>query len=518
MYVHVSTYKKSTRVRILEKVLIGGKRVTRLIKHIGSARNETELAVLRATAQKQLAEMRPQLNMLDALEQVAHDPARLTITSSYACGLWHIVGDLYDELGLPDSLLKYLVLARIARPKSKLTTARYLEEHLGRSVDVETIYRYMDTLEKDTLMPLLLAHAQKRALATTGQGIAVVFYDVTTLYFETDEDDEDTAGETGLRKKGYSKDHRFDLPQVVVGLTIDHTGFPLDFQVYEGNTYEGHTLMAGINEVSSKLALRPRDLTVVADAGMLSQKNIDALEAAGYSYIVGARIKSLSKTKTDELLAWDYAKAGVRTIVPDAVTNRRLIVTYSDKRAKRSRQNRDRLVEKLTSKLDRGQVVKKSKYVILHTDSDSTATTKPRGLTGSIDRAKLEADARFDGLKGYETNTTLTADEVVAQYHNLWKVEKSFRMSKSDLRTRPVFHFKKRRVLAHLLICICSLAVLRELERKLIPLLPREVGLSIALEQLLAIRQYTLRIPSQPDVKIYSELTPIQELMMQLEA
>jgi transposase len=515
MYLNVSRYKKYTRVRILEKALVGGKRITRLVEHVGSARNETELAILRLTAEERLSKLRPQPSLLDTLEQRLHDPARLAITHSYAYGLWHIVGGLYDKLGLPDNLLKYLVLARIALPKSKLSTTRYLENNLNRVIDVQSIYDYMDTLKKDSLMPHLLDHAQKQAKQRTGQAIAVVFYDVTTLYFETDEEDEDTTEETGLRKKGYSKDHRYDLPQVVIGLTVDGSGFPLDFQVYEGNTYEGHTLIEGIASIQAKLSLKPSDLTVIADAGMLSQTNIDALEESGYVYIVGARIKSLNKNRTEELLNWNYAKQGMLDVLLDTSANRHLIVSYSDKRAKRSKQNRDRLVKKLQSKLDHGQVVKKSKYIFLHTADNTTTPLKPTTFTGSIDQEKIDQDARFDGLKGYVTNTALTAEEVVARYANLWTVEKSFRMSKSDLRTRPVFHFKRRRILAHLLICVCSLAVLREFEQKIVFLKPA-VGLSVALEQVLSIRQYTLTIPNQPAAEVYSQLTPIQEQLLRL--
>lgn len=508
MYLSVSRYKKYTRIRILEKIVVEDKRITRLVEHIGSARNETELAVLRATADKRLTELRPQRSLLEALDQTLYDPSRLSITNSYAYGLWSIIGHLYNSIGLPDSFLKYLVLARIALPKSKLATTRYLENNLNKIVAAQTIYDFMDTLEKDKLMPKLLAHAQKQAKATTAHSIAVVFYDVTTLYFETDEEDMDTTTELGLRKKGFSKDHRFDLPQVVVGLTVDGHGFPLDFQVYEGNTYEGHTLLKGIASVQTKLSLKAIDLTVVADAGMLSQTNINALEDAGYAYIVGARIRSLAKIKTDELLGWDYANQGSMDVVLDASVHRRLIVTHSDKRAKRSKQNRDHLIKTLQGKIDRGQVVKKSKYVILHTEKDNSSPTKISSLTGSIDQAKLTQDARFDGLKGYVTNTVLTVEEVIEQYHNLWTVEKSFRMSKTDLRSRPVFHFKKRRILSHLLICVCSLTVLKELEQKIVSLKP-PIGLSVALEQLLAIRQYTLRIPNQPETKVYSQLTLI---------
>jgi transposase len=363
----------------------------------------------------------------------------------------------------------------------------------------------MDRLDKAYLMPVLLAHAQKRATQLTGKSIAVVFYDVTTLYFETDEEDADNEEELGLRRLGYSKDHRGDLPQVVVGLTVDSFGFPIDFQVYEGNTYEGHTLLDGIRRITSTLSLSPSSLMVVADAGMLSRKNIEDLETNGYRYIVGARLKSLSESETRRVLDFDYATCGPQEI-PQGTTGRRLVVTYSEKRAKRSGKNRDRLIRKLQAGLNRGQVVRKSKYGALGSDEK---------LTGSIDHSRLDEESRFDGLKGYVTNTLLPADEVVRRYGELWNVEKSFRMSKSDLQARPTFHYLRKRILAHLLICVCALTVLRELELRLRQSLP-ETGLSIALEELLAIRKYVLHIPNQPDSDVYSELSTIGERLLEI--
>jgi len=354
---------------------------------------------------------------------------------------------------------------------------------------------------------------------------------VTTLYFETDEEDQDreitdeannttvthTTVVPGLRKKGYSKDHRYDLPQVVVGLTVDNHGFPLDFQVYEGNTYEGQTLLAGVQKIQQKLQLGSNNLTVVADAGMLSQANLEKLESSGYSYIVGARIRSLPKATAEQILVWDYTKHGD---LDTAITGRRMVVTYSDKRAKRSKQNRERLVQKLQAKLVRGDIVKKNKYVVLEAGGNDEAIvtdqseTKQRPkfpkLTGRLDTEKLEHDARFDGLKGYVTNTKLSAHEVVAHYGNLWNVEKSFRMGKSDLRARPTFHYKRERVIAHLTICVCSLGVLRAFEEQLRIRLPT-VWVSIALEQLLQIRDYQLKLPNGQVVTVQTELSVVQQ-------
>jgi hypothetical protein len=440
MFVNVSRYKTYTRVRILRyATTTTGTRKLELVEHIGSARSDPELAILCVKAEQRIVELRPQLSLLadmDMAEQAARSNAsRLSLSGSFASGLWRVMGDIYDQLGLPtDELLKHLVLARIALPKSKRATVRYLADNLRLSVGLQTVYDYMDTLDKDNLMSKLLRYAQKQAEAREGTTISVVFYDVTTLYFETNEDDEDTEQSPGLRKKGYSKDHRYDLPQIVVGLTVDNHGFPLDFQVYEGNTYEGQTLLAGIQKIQNKLKLVGNNLTVVADAGMLSQANLEKLESSGYSYIVGARIRSLPAATAEQILTWDYTKHGNLNIT---IAGRRMVVTYSDKRAKRSKQNRERLVKKLEAKLARGDIVKKSKYVVLEELSGSknsakatartTATAvndallsatkaikqKQPKLTGHLDTEKLERDARFDGLKGYVTNTELSASEVL---------------------------------------------------------------------------------------------------------
>lgn len=504
MYVAVSRYKQYTRVRILRKVKAAGKWFGQFVEHIGSAHTAAELAVLRTKATQRLTELQVQLSLFDKLTaQATTGTQRLVVSGSVAYGLWRVLGGLYDRIGFPDDLLKYLVVARIALPKSKLATVRYLRDHLGLGTSLSAVYRYMDQLDQNQLTAIMLTHAQRRAVQKTGRAIAVVFYDVTTLYFETDEDDEDTDSQLGLRKKGYSKDHRYDLPQIVVGLTVDETGFPLDFQVYDGNTYEGKTLLDGVRSIQRKLKLDPATFTVVADAGMLSEKNLQALEQAGYSYIVGARIRSASTNVVEQIVGWDYAAKGHLTTT---VNGRRLLVTHSDKRAKRSQQNRDRLVRRLQAKLNRGQVVKKSKYVRLDTE---------QSLTGTIDQTKLDQDQRFDGLKGYVTNTTLTADEVIARYASLWHVEKSFRMSKSDLRARPTFHYKRRRIVAHLAICVCALGVLREFEAKVQQYIP-DVGLTLTLEQLLMIREYHIRLPNQQETTIYSELTETQERLLRI--
>ncbi len=515
MFIEISKYRSASRVRIMNQVKIDGKWRRQLVEHIGSARNDSELKLIKAKAEKRLDDLKPQQVL--SLWSDALTNTDLQLSEPFAWGLWHVIGNIYDCLGLPSGLLKYLVLARVALPKSKRATARYLENNLRYSVSSSAIYKFMDSISQSMVMDKLLVYTKAKAATGT---ISIVFYDVTTLYFENDQEDEDDdIGSLdhllGLRKYGYSKDHRADQPQVVVGLTVDGNGFPLDFQVYEGNTYEGNTLLKGVNTISKKLTLDCSQLTVVADAGMLNATNLDELEKHGYRYIVGARMKSMSDAQTKVVLGWDYLKDGsLDTILLSSkeLYPRRLIVTYSDKRAQRHRQNRDRTIRRLKARLARGDVVKKSKYVNLNLDSTR--------LTGSINEDRVKTDARFDGLRGYVTNTDLSIDEVMSNYGNLWQVEKSFRMSKSDLKARPTFHYKRQRIIAHLTICVAALAVLREFNQKLATLPSDEtgqaVGQTIALEQLLAIWQYQLKIKNTDSYPIYSQLNELQTNLLKL--
>jgi len=205
MYVQLSKYHNTTRVRIVEKYyeivpdgvdersnLPKQRRVqkTRLIRDVGTARNRVEQDVLVMAAKEQLKKLSSQTDLLESGRLQSIDTKQLLISGSYAYGLWEIVGKCYDRLGLPtDTLLKPLVLARIAYPKSKRLTAPFLAREFSMPVGLQTIYDFMDSLNTDQLMASLLKRAQARTKAMTGTGISIIFYDVTTLYFETDEDE-----------------------------------------------------------------------------------------------------------------------------------------------------------------------------------------------------------------------------------------------------------------------------------------------------------------------------------------
>lgn len=448
MYVRRIKTRGSTCFQIGKKVK--GKFV--LIKHVGGASTLEQIELLRLKAREELSQLKfanqiPLFSDLNVGNRAKLINWRIT-------GFHQIFGHVYDTVGFPVGLLRDLVVTRIVYPKSKASTVRYFGQYLGINFSEDKIYRFLDTLNKNELTKIAFDFVSKK-----NKGVALIFYDVTTLYFEANDEDD-------LRKRGYSKDHKNELPQIVIGLFVDKDGYPFDFDFYEGSTFEGHTFPKAVKALTVRYKFK--NLVVVADAGMLSEKNINFLEAESLNYIVGARLKGLSEKLKEGIFAHDFTKESIFEttfkikIESGETKDKRLIVDYSLKRAKKEYSNREKLIKKLEAKIaTKKPLIKKSKYLIL----------KNQGAITGIDLKKVELDKRHDGLKGYWTNLKSKTKPlgIIDQYHHLWRVEKAFRMSKSDLQERPVFHRKFERINGHLLICFCSLLVMKEVERILAP-------------------------------------------------
>lgn len=457
MYFRKIKTRGSTCFQIGKKVK--GKFV--LIKHVGGASTLEKIEMLRLKAQEELNKQKlKSTHQISLFLPPPNIENRAKLMNWRITGFHQIFGYLYDSIGFPFGLLRDLVIARIVYPKSKASTSRYFDQYLGINFSEDKIYRFLDTLNKNDLTKIAFDFVSKK-----NKGIALIFYDVTTLYFESNDEDD-------LRKKGFSKDHKNELPQIVIGLFVDKDGYPFDFDFYEGSTFEGHTFSVAIKALTEKYRFKPNDLVVVADAGMLSEKNINFLETENLNYIVSARLKGLSEKIKKPIFIHDFTKTPFFDttyqikIENGEIRNKRLIVDYSPKRAKKDISNREKLIKKLEEKINsKKPLVKKSKYLILEN----------QGTMAGIDTKKIELDKRHDGLKGYWTNLKLKSknknepQEIIDQYHNLWKVEKAFRMSKNDLQERPIFHRKSERINGHLLICFCSLLVMKEVERILAP-------------------------------------------------
>lgn len=458
----------------------------KLIKHVGCAQGAAEIEALRTKAKEVLNKLRLQ-HQLSLFPQAISSKAKLL--SWQITGFHQAFGTVYDRIGFPLTLLRDLVIARIVYPRSKLATIRYLNDTLGITVSKDTVYRFLDTLDKDQLTQIAYQFVVKR----NQQELTLVFYDVTTLYFETTNEDQ-------LRQKGYSKDHRNDMPQVLIGLFVDPDGYPFDFDFFDGKTFEGHTLSKMITYLKGKYTWKR--LTIVADAGMLSKDNLAFLDSQGIGYIVGARLKNLPQTLRTTITTHDYSDVRV---LEAQYQGKRLLIDYSAGRAKRDKANRDKQIKKLQQRLVKNQtVIRKSKYL----------RTKGKNQVIGIDEAKILEDSPYDGLKGYLVNrqSPLSPQTIIAHYHNLWKVEKAFRMSKHDLRERPVYHSKPRRIKAHLTLCFVSLLTMKETEEILTQ---KGYSLEQAIELLSRVGQGKIRI-GKTTVDLESELDKKTQSLLNL--
>lgn len=377
-----------------------------------------------------------------------------SITQVKMSGPALILGKIFDEIGfdaIKDTLFKKLVLARICYPVSKLKTVDYLRRYEGYSTTEDLIYLYLDKLhstQKRTVQNISYQHT----LQVLGNHIQAVFYDVTTLYFEIDTEDD-------LRKTGFSKDGKHQQPQIVLGLLVSKGGYPLAYEIFKGNKYEGDTIMPILNLFKRRYQFKT--LTVVADAGILSNKNIQALQNNNYAYILGARIKNETTLIKQQILALQLTNGNSSMIIKDEVT--KLIVSYSDERAKKDHYNRERGIKKLQKQIDTGKLTKAQ-----INNKGYNKFLKLRGtIDVTLDTTKVTEDKKWDGLKGYITNTTLTKDEVIDNYKHLWNIEKAFRISKNEIKIRPVYHYKNARIQAHICLSFVAYKVYKELERQL---------------------------------------------------
>lgn len=426
----------------------------RMVKTIGSSASASEVVRL-IQAGKEWIKNQTGAQEIDFTDYGHHTKLVLQGIEQIAIhGPTLLLGKIFDEVGFgqikPD-LFRQLVIARLCFPVSKLKTTDYLSKYQFLNIDVQVVYRYLDKLYKEQ-KELVQRISYEHTLKILKNKIQVVFYDVTTVYFEAQSEDE-------LRKTGFSKDGKHQHPQIVLGLLVSKGGYPLAYDIFKGNQFEGHTMLPIINAFQVKYDLDK--LVVVADAGLLSKENIELLEQGGYEYILGARIKSVSHALKEKILALKMANGESQTIEIDAKS--KLIVSYSEARARKDAHNRERGLAKLEKRVKSGKLTKASinsrgynKYLQIEND-----------IKISIRPEKIEEDKKWDGLKGYITNTSLTKEDVLENYKDLWQIEKAFRIAKSDLEIRPIYHRLQRRIEAHICIAFVAYKIYKELERQL---------------------------------------------------
>lgn len=440
----------STSIQIISKT--HGK--YKVVKTIGRGFTEQEIQHLwylgrqemdRLTAQSQLFTSQRDIDVELLMESLANASIRTV-------GPELIFGKIYDHIGfgkIDQDLFRHLVIARLAFPLSKLKTVEYLYRYQGIHLKVDTIYVFLDKLNK-----ALKAHIEQISFAHTRKvlkgNLTIVFYDMTTLYFEASDEDD-------LRKTGFSKDGKHQNPQIYLGLLVGLGGYAIGYDIFEGDTYEGHTLIPFLEKITVRFDLgKP---VVVADAGLLSTDNLKDLRKEGYQYILGARIKNESQEIKEKILNQEWKEGKPMHLIRKDKS--KLIVAYSQKRARKDEHNRKRGLDRLEKQIKRGKLTKSN----INNRGYNKYLKLEGKLNVTIDYPKFEADQAWDGLKGYITNTKLSKQQIIENYNNLWLIEKAFRMSKTDLRIRPIYHRLKHRIEAHICISFTAYSIYKKLER-----------------------------------------------------
>ncbi len=384
------------------------------------------------------------------------------------------------------SILRLLVLDRFMNPRSKLKTYEKASEYFGinnEEIELQHIYRSLDLLTK--LKDNLEKHLFEINTNLFNMKVDIVFYDASTIYFQSKEDDE-------LKKFGFSKDCKFNDVQVVIGLIMDQLGRPVGLEIFPGNTFDGHTVLQSLESLKKKFNINK--LIFVGDRGICSEENLVSLVKAGYEYIVGMPLKRASKALKEEVLdltsyeSINDDKLKYKVIDQSSIlcskenrkekftVDEKIICTWSESRARKDALDREVLIEKAQEVLDGKSKLRKSgkaKYLALHEE------------VKYLDEAKISEDKKWDGIYAIRTNnTSLSKEEIYEQYHQLWKIEDCFRVMKSHLKIRPVYHWKPSRVTGHLVLCFLTFVFERhleiELQKQKIQMSPRKIRESIS--------------------------------------
>jgi transposase len=330
-----------------------------------------------------------------------------------------------------------LVIMRMFEPASKLRSIVLLQEYFGIMHRRQNYYAHAPAwlALKSKAESIALTFARKHY----SFNFDLLFYDVTTLYFETFEEDE-------LRKNGFSKDNKSQQPQILVALMVTKEGLPIAYEVFAGNTFEGHTIIPVAKNFIDKHKVK--EFTVVADAAMISAENILALKESSINYIVGARLGNIPNdlvTEIDKSISREDDKS-----IRLKTDNGYLICSYSSVRHRKDKYEMEKQIEKAKYIIDNPSKSKKLKF------------TKSDGQKIELNEKLIRKTQKLLGIKGYYTNLEEAVagnNTIIARYHELYKIEHAFRISKSDLQTRPIFHYKEEPIKLHLLICFMALVI-----------------------------------------------------------
>jgi len=471
-----------------------------VIKTLGSSKEEEEIDRLYRQAQEAIPRLFNQITLFDEppnlprVDELSNDDIRIV-------GPELVFGKIFNHIGfnqIPDQLFKDLVISRITHPGSKLQLSEYLRENNRKEISADNIYYFLDKLNsryKHQVEDISFAYTRKLLNGKIG----IVFYDMTTIYFESSHPDE-------LRMTGFSKDGKHQHPQIFLGLLVGRNGYPIGYDIFEGGIYEGHTLIPILEKFEKRFKFEKP--IVVADAGLLSSNNISILTKRGYTFILGARIKNETNTIKKQIEEINFTD-GYITKLPKA-DNIILYVSYSNTRAGKDKANRERGLKRLEKSLNSGRLTKSN----INNRGYNKYLKMEGELSIKIDYDKFESDRKWDGLKGYLTNTKLDGKQVIDSYNNLWKIEKAFRISKTDLKIRPIYHRLKERIEAHICISFVSYVLFKDLERLL--LLNTNVSINKAIKAINKMYEIIIPLPGERHRTIRLKNNATQQQIIEL--
>lgn len=480
-FLRVEKKKSGTYLRIVEPYRQDGKVRQRTLYNLGKQEDYSPEML------KRLGRKFYELGGGDVRELLG---AGLSELGRYNYGYVRIVSRLLGHYGL-DKLLKriqqrhklkfdlfnavlLMLIERLSSPSSKRANFLHQDDYLGLSnVALHQLYRSLDKLDAYSRTVQQLIYAKGRTLFN--QELDLVFYDVTTFYFDSSVEE---AG--ALRQIGFSKDGKLGKTQVVFGMLVDQHRSPIGYHLFEGNTYEGHTLETALRQLKDQYEIGK--VIVVADRAMLSKANQELIESKDidFEFIMGEKLRKLPQSLIEKFTNLDNyqqkwivnseqggegqgdeeQKESIKIrFMLGKHKGRTLISTYSEKRAKKDRYDRQKRIAKAEQLLKHPSKLRKkvSRYFIRNKQTEAY----------ELDQARIEAEARFDGFATIATNAQIDPLEALSRYHDLYKIEHTFRTFKSHLEARPMFHWTDKRIRGHICLCYIAYALMHQLQRRL---------------------------------------------------
>ncbi len=514
MFIRAKSTPNSPRksIQIVESIRKNGKVSQKIVRHVGIATDEAEEKMLRALGEEIITKI--------TVERINNDPngslfPPITANEIKNCkkpgrpkkkaisdilptsqvslddivektrvieGVHDVAGAVYDDLyarvlksSKSNRILKDIVMARIANPSSKLRAQSALLKQFNINHKIDAIYRMMDNVHSN--IDRIKSKTFKKTKSLFPEGVDVLLFDVTTLYFESTAVDE-------LRNYGYSKDHRFNTTQLVLALATNSAGLPIGYELFEGNKAEVKTLIAAIESWNKLFSIR--DVCFVGDRAMMSKQNIELLKRRGYKYIIAAKLRSMPSKIKEQIK--DENNYRVEVIGEEltwtgefSYNDSRLVVNYRKKRALKDFSDRKKILDKIEKKLSENNNAKN-----FITNNGVKKYTVINNAITQLDEEKIASDAKWDGLHGIITNipeSEAKAASIIARYASLWRIEESFRINKHTLKMRPIFHWKPERIKAHIAICYMAFSTLRHLEYRV--QLRQKISITTIIDELL---------------------------------